>query len=118
MFKNTKGQWDWFKILLPIIIVLFMGMTKIIYTNVCELVATKANAKEVTLKVDGLKKDLSTKAKESDMKQMLILFEQRTTVLEKDSDKKAVEQEALRKEMQQLNLNFKIWQIQNESKTE
>lgn len=114
MFKNTKGQWDWFKILLPIIMLIFVGLTKTIYDNICDSLTGKANAKEVVLHIADLKKDIKTKAKESDLKQMLLLFEQRTKVLEESDKIKAIEQKAVTKELQELNLNLKILQIQNE----
>lgn len=110
MFKNSKGQWDWFKILLPIIIVVFGGLSNKIYVNLYDLVSGKANAKEVELHVADLKNNIKTKADEADVKALLILFEERSKVLQESArDQKVINKETL-KELQELNINVKLLQ--------
>ena len=104
VLKNTKGEWDWFKISLPI----FCALVGLIYNNVVGAIDKKADTDVTTNHIERIDKALSEKANNEVILEMLKNQRLEQEMIQENlKEQKIVDKETL-KILQLLNVNVKL----------
>jgi len=99
VLKNSKGEWDWLKITIPILTIIIIPLVALIYNNMANAVESKADKALTEKSIEVLKEDIDRKANNETI--ILMLKQQ----AEQIQSQKVVDKEML-ETLQNLNIQI------------
>jgi len=108
MLKNSKGDWDWLKVLIPVLTIVIVPLIALVYNNMAEAIEKKADGPTTELNIKTLKEKVELKV---DNKTLLLLLQQYSQqqdfMQEQIKEQKTIDNKTL-DTLMELNVQMKL----------